>query len=393
MEGTRRVALIHDFLLDLRGAERVFLQLAAMFPAADIFTTVYDRRGTGGRFSDRRVRTSFLQRLHPSARNFRVLAPLFPAAVESLDLTGYDLVISSSSAWAHAVLCDPAAVHVCYCHNPFRYAWNAREHTVARAPDPFSRALLYLWLRQWRQWDWVAAQRPQRYLANSRITQSRIRAYFGRDSVLLHPPVDLERFHPGRVGEHYTVVSALMSHKRIEPVVEAFNRLGRPLVVVGEGPARRSLRRLARPNVTFTGRSSDEEVAELLRSSRAVILPAVEEFGLVSVEAQASGRPVLARRGGGALETVVEGETGAFFSGDAEEIAAAVAAFDDAAIDPARCVASARRFSPENFRRGMRSEIAAATALAAEQRKLPAAGRPASPRRRAAHNWSGARAF
>jgi hypothetical protein len=171
-----RVALVHDFLLDVRGAERVFIELCDMWHDADIFTAVYDEQGTEGRFANRTVHSSFLQRLKPSARTFRALLPLYPAAIESFDLSEYDLVISSSSAWAHAVLCDEHTVHVSYCHNPFRYAWNDRDRTLSRSRTPITRAFLRGAFRRWRQWDWIAAQRTDRYVANSRTTQARIRA-------------------------------------------------------------------------------------------------------------------------------------------------------------------------------------------------------------------------
>src|SRR5205085_8055777 len=166
---SRRVALVHDFLLDVRGAERVFAAICDLYPDGDLFTAVYDEAGTDGRFSHRRVNTSFLQRLRPSARTFRALLPLYPYAMESLDLGGYDLVISSSSAWAHGVIVDPGAVHVCYCHNPFRYAWNAREETLLRS-GPVERAALRAIFSRWRQWDWIAAQKVDRYIANSATT-------------------------------------------------------------------------------------------------------------------------------------------------------------------------------------------------------------------------------
>src|SRR5919107_2456348 len=209
MDGPR-VALVHDFLLDLRGAARVF----------------------------------------------RVLLPLYPHAIESLDLRGYDIVVSSSSAWAHGVLVDPGAVHVCYCHNPFRYAWSEREATLA-ARAPLTRPALRVLLSRWRQWDTIAAQRVDRYVANSQVTAARVRRYFGRESVVLHPPVEVERFAPGPVGDHYVVLAELMAHKRIDVAVRAFNRLGLPLVVVGDGPELRRPRRMAGRSITFTGRIGD----------------------------------------------------------------------------------------------------------------------------------------
>lgn len=351
---------MHDFLLDVRGAERVFAELCVMWPQADIYTAVYDERATEGRFAGREVHTSFLQRLRPTTRTFRALLPLYPAAIESFDLSGYDLVISSSSAWAHAVLCDERSVHVSYCHNPFRYAWNDRDRTLARLPDPLTRSFLRATFRRWRQWDWIAAQRTNRYVANSQITQARIRAYFGREASVVHPPVHTERFSPGAVGDYYLVVSELMPHKQIDVAIEAFNSLGLPLVVIGDGPDARRLRRRAGPAVHFAGRLTDAEVAAAVQGARALLQTSIEEFGIAAVESQAAGRPVIAKRGGGALETVIDGVTGCFWSGGPADLAATVVRFDDAAVDPQACARNARRFDTKNFRRGMLAEIQAA---------------------------------
>jgi glycosyltransferase involved in cell wall biosynthesis len=358
----RRVALVHDFLLDLRGAERVFSAICDAWPEADVFTAVYDAKGTEGRFEARHPRTSFLQRLRPTARTFRPLLPLYPHAVESLDLRGYDTVISSSSAWAHGVLVDPGAVHVCYCHNPFRYAWSEREATLA-ARGPLLRPPLRVLLNRWRQWDYIAAQRVDAYVANSHLTAARIRRYFNREATVLHPPVELGRFAPGRVGEHYALVAELMPHKRIDVAIEAFNRLRRPLVVVGDGPELRRLRRLAGPTVTLTGRVSDERVAELLSSARALIVTAAEEFGIAAVEALASGRPVIALGAGGVLESVREGETGVYYErAEPDVLAQAVSEFDPLSIDPQACVAAASRFGTADFQGRLRALVADAVA-------------------------------
>jgi glycosyltransferase involved in cell wall biosynthesis len=357
----RRVALIHDFLLDVRGAERVFAALCELYPDADLFTAVYDPRGTEGWFAHRKVNTSFLQRLRPTAKTFRGLLPLYPYAMEALDLSGYDVVISSSSAWAHGVLVDPEAVHVCYCHNPFRYAWNARETTLARH-DPLTRAALAVILKRWRQWDFIAAQRVDRYIANSTMTARRINRYFNRDAQVLHPPVDTARFTPTEdVGEDYVVLSELMEHKRIDLAIRAFNRLGLPLIVVGDGPDARRLRRLAGPTVRFAGFLDDPHVATLLSRARALVVPATEEFGIAAAEAQAAGRPVIALREGGALETVIEGVNGTFFDQPSvDALAEAVHGFDPMAIDPAACMRSAERFDVKHFSRGMRAIVDAA---------------------------------
>ncbi len=220
-----RVALIHDFLLDVRGAERVFAaHLRRLARRRRLHRGLRREDGTEGRFADRHPQASFLQKLRPTSRTFRPLLPFYPHAIESLDLRGYDIIVSSSSAWAHGVLVDPGAVHVSYCHNPFRYAWSEREATLA-ARNPLTRPALRVLLSRWRQWDWIAAQRVDTYVANSAITQKRIKRYFGRESSILHPPVELSRFYPGAVGDHYLVLAELMPHKRIDVAVKAFNAL------------------------------------------------------------------------------------------------------------------------------------------------------------------------
>lgn len=355
-----RVALVHDFLLDLRGAERVFLVLCDLFPEADVFTAVYDEEGTEGRFAHRSVNTSFLQRLRPTAKTFRALLPLYPYAMEALDLDGYDLVISSSSAWAHGVLPGEHAVHVCYCHNPFRYAWNAREQALAGRRAP-SRAALSVIFRRWREWDWIAAQRVDRYIANSETTRARIARYFARESTVLHPPVQTNRFRPGTPGDEYVVLAELMSHKRIDVAVRAFSRLRLPLTIVGDGPDARRLRRMAGPTVRFTGRVRDDEVAGRLAAAKALVVTATEEFGIAAVEAQAAGRPVIALRDGGVRETVIDGVTGTFYDRPhADALAAAVLAFNPATIDPQACVRNAERFGVARFAEGMSAVVDAA---------------------------------
>jgi glycosyltransferase involved in cell wall biosynthesis len=383
---------VHDFLLDLRGAERVFAAICDAWPEADVFTAVYDEKGTEGRFAGRNPQTSFLQSVRPTARTFRPLLPLYPHAVESLDLRGYDTVISSSSAWAHGVLVDPGAVHVCYCHNPFRYAWSEREATL-RARGPLLRPPLRLLLNRWRQWDWIAAQRVDAYVANSSLTAARVKRYFGREATVLHPPVELERFTPippAQVGEHYLVLAELMAHKRIDVAIKAFNRLRRPLVVVGDGPELRKLKRLAGPTVSFTGRVPDTRVAELLSSARALVVTAAEEFGIAAVEALASGRPVIALDAGGVRETVREGETGTYYEvDDAEALAAAVAAFDPLGVDPQACVAAAQRFGTARFQHALRQIVARAVEAERPPRPVPAVVTGLLPRRAVRRTASG----
>lgn len=352
-----RIALVHDFLLDLRGAERVFLELCRIWPEADIFTAAYDRAGTEDRFADRRVTSTYLQHLHPTARTFRGLLPFYPHAIESLDLSGYDLVISSSSAWAHGVKSRPDAVHVSYCHNPFRYAWNELDETLERR-SILTRPALAAVLHRWRRWDRRVAQRVDHYVANSGVTRDRIASYFGRQDVpVVYPPVDVERFSPRPVGRHYVCLAELVAHKQLDIAVEAFNRLDRQLLIVGDGPDYRRLKSLAGPTIGFAGRLSDEAVVEVLGGAQALIVSASEEFGIAAVESLAAGRPVIARRSGGVLETVLDGVTGCFWEGGVDALVAAVEAFDTTAVDPAVCVAQAGRFSIAEFERGIREQV------------------------------------
>jgi glycosyltransferase involved in cell wall biosynthesis len=283
------------------------------------------------------------------------------------------------------VLVDPGAVHVCYCHNPFRYAWSEREATL-RARGPLLRPPLRLLLNRWRQWDYIAAQRVDAYVANSQLTAARIRRYLGREATVLHPPVELERFSPGPVGDHYMVLAELMAHKRIDVAVRAFNMLRKPLVVVGDGPELRRLRRLAGPTVTLTGRLTDEDVAHLLASSRALVVTAAEEFGIAAVEALASGRPVIALAAGGVRESVRAGETGAYYErDDPQALADVVESFDPASIDPAACVAAAQRFGTERFQAELKEIVARAVRAERAPRpgERPAVATGLLPRKRA----------
>ena len=243
-----------------------------------------------------------------------------------------------------------------------------RSSSATRAS--LTRAPLRVLLNRWRQWDWIAAQRVDRYVANSGLTAARIRRYLGRESTVLHPPVELGRFAPGPVSEQYVVLAELMAHKRIDVAVRAFNRLRRPLLIIGDGPELRRLRRLAGPTVALTGRVSDERVAALMSSARALIVTAAEEFGIAAVEALASGRPVIALGAGGVLESVREGETGIYYEApEPDSLAEAVAGFDPASIDPAACVAAAQRFGTRDFQARLRSIVS--EAVAAERSPKP----------------------
>ncbi len=257
-------------------------------------------------------------------------------------------MLSSSSAFAHGVRVPPGAVHVCYCHAPFRYAWNEQQRALEEVPRPL-RPLLKAQLRWMRRWDLEASRSVDVYVANSQLTRERIKQNYGRDSTVIAPPVQTHRFSPGEPGEALLIVTELVAHKRVDVALEAARRTRVPIQVVGTGPAEASLK-AAYPEAAFLGRVDDEELARLYASARAVLVTAVEEFGITAVEAQAAGRPVLAARAGGTLETVLEGETGLFATpGDAADFAAGIEALARLDFDPQRAVQNAQRFSVEQF--------------------------------------------
>jgi glycosyltransferase involved in cell wall biosynthesis len=355
-----RVSIAHDYLLVMRGAERTFAAIAGLYPQAPIFTLLYDEAGTDGRFAGRSVTTSRLQRLGVGQAGFRRLLPLYPPAVERLRLPPSDLVLSSSSAFAHGVHAPPGSVHVCYCYTPFRYAWYEQERALAEVPPPL-RPLLSLTLSRIRRWDVRVSRRVDAYIAISQLSRERIKRYLGRESTVIHPPVETERFSPGTPGDALLVVSEIVRHKRLHVALEAARRARTRIQVVGSGPDYASLRE-AYPEAEFLGRASDEDLAGLYAGARAVIVPSMEEFGITAVEAQAAGRPVIAAAAGGALETVIDGETGRLVAlDDVDAFAQAIARIDELDFDPARAAAHAESFSVASFHRRLAEQVALIT--------------------------------
>jgi len=283
--------------------------------------------------------------------------PFFPAAAEHLDVADHDLVISSSSAFGHGVRPDPGAIHVCYCYTPFRYAWYAADAGLAQAPA-LARPLLRRQLAKIQDWDWQAAQRDTHYVAISRLSQQRIAEFWGREAPIVYPPVELSRFSPGEPEDFLLVVGEIVRHKRFEIALEAARRARRPIKVVGGGADEARLMALYGDSAEFLGRVSDAELSQLYRRCAALVMPSVEEFGISVVEAQASGRPVIAAGAGGVLETVVDGKTGLFYKpDDVEALAEILAASDSWGLDSADCVENAQRFSRERFEREFTQQV------------------------------------
>jgi glycosyltransferase involved in cell wall biosynthesis len=360
-----RVSLVHDYLLVMRGAERTFAAISDLYATAPIFTLLHDERGTGGRFAGRSITASPLQRLGIDQSTFRRLLPLYPFAVERLRLPPSDVVLSSSSAFAHGVRIPDGAVHVCYCYTPFRYAWDEEDFALGEI-SPLLRPLLRRQLRRIRGWDLAASRRVDAYIAISELSRERIKRHYGRDAVVIHPPVETHRFAPGNPGDALLVVSEILGHKRLRLALEAARRAHAPIQVVGAGPHHGALQD-AHPEAEFLGRVSDEELVELYAGARAVLMPGMEEFGITAVEAQAAGRPVIAAAAGGALETVIDGVTGLLARlDDVDSFVQAIERIDALDFDPARAVANAERFSVAAFERRLSAHVAGVVELAGQ---------------------------
>jgi glycosyltransferase involved in cell wall biosynthesis len=361
----RRVALIHDHLGQDGGAERVLAVLQTLFPTAPTYTLVYNPARANAVFSGRDIRTSFLQRLPFGRQHYQWYLPWMANAVERYDLNEYDLVISSSASFAKGVITLPRTLHIDYCHSPTRYLWSDTHRYVEELTYPgFMKRLIPFLLTRIRQWDRLAADRVDVFLANSRSVQQRIAKYYRRDSAVVHPPVDTSQFSLAeRVGNYYLIGGRLVAYKRYDLAVRAFNRLGLPLKIFGIGPEERRLRELAKPNIEFLGRVTPTELSRLYGSCVAFLHPQEEDFGITAIEANASGRPVIAYAAGGALETVVDGQTGVFFAEQEwESLADAVIRFRPETFVPASIRAHAMTFDAEHFRQRFSQAVEAAWA-------------------------------
>jgi glycosyltransferase involved in cell wall biosynthesis len=357
-----RAAIVHYWLLHRRGGEKVVEVLCRLLPDAHIFTLFCDPRSLTEEFRSHPITTSFL---NPLRRFYRSLLPLMPMALESFDLRGYDLVISSESGPAKGVITSSRTHHICYCHTPMRYLWDLyhdyrNEWTASR----LKRAAMTPLANYLRVWDFAAAARVDRFVANSENVRGRIRKTYRREAEVVHPPVEVESFYHKPAEDYYLAVSELVSYKRLDSVVRQFSASGRNLRICGDGPEYRHLRDLARPNVQFLGRVGDAELRELYARCRAFLLPGEEDFGMTPVEALASGKPVIALGRGGALETV-PAFGGVFYdepTGDA--IASAIHRLEkmEPRIDPAALQAWARRFGEAEFARKFRGVLQAAAA-------------------------------
>ncbi len=352
-----KVALVHDYLNQMGGAERVVLALHELFPDAPLYTSIYDPRRVDPAFQQIDVRTSFMQKLPFVINHHQPYLPLYPVAMENLDLRGYDLVLSSSSAFGKGVIIRPETLHICYCHTPMRWCWNYREYVEREQLGGMARRVLPFLITWLRVWDQTSAQRVDYFVANSPVVAERIQKYYRREAVVIPPPVEGSRFlfdPEAQLENYFLILSRFAPYKRIDLAIQACNKLGLPLVIIGGGRDEKRLKALAGPTIRFAGRLTDAEVLHYLAHCRALLFPGEEDFGITPLEAQASGRPVIAYGAGGALASIVDGVTGTFFyEQTVESLANVLAGFNERRYDPLKIREHALSFDKPRFQRRM----------------------------------------
>ena len=310
-----KVALVHDYLNQYGGAERVLEVFCEIWPKAPIFTLVYDAKKTGYAFADKKIITSFLQKIPFARRHHRPFLFLMPSAIEQFDLSKYDIIVSDSASYAKGIITKADTLHICYCHTPIRYAWDDSHKYIEEFGYPFFvKKFIPFFMNYIRLWDELAATRVDKFIANSFFVAKRIKKYYKQEAKIIYPPVKTNIFYISKKPKGYFLaIGRFLPYKRFDLIIRVFNKLGWPLKIIGDGPERKKLKRLARSNIEFVGLISDLELRDYYANCRAFIFPQEEDFGLTACEAMASGRPVIAFRGGGALEIMQEGKTGIFF--------------------------------------------------------------------------------
>lgn len=355
-----KLALVHEHLANDGGAEKVLLAFQQTFPDAPTFTLLFNRAVANSAFSNKDIRTSFLQKMPFAMTKYVWYLWLMPLAIERFDFRGYDVVLSSASGFAKGVLTSPDTVHLCYCHSPTRYLWTDSFDYVNALPYPrLMKAYIASYLSKLRAWDRLAADRVDHFIANSETVRRRIQKYYRRDATVIYPPVDVGKFSVAERHESFYLTGGrLVPYKRFDLTVQAFTRLRMPLKVFGAGPELARLKAMAGPTVEFLGKVPDTELRTLMSKAAAFVHPQEEDFGITPVESMASGRPVIAFHKGGAAETVVDGKTGVFFDEQSwEALSDAVIRFKPDDYDPAAIRGHAEQFSGDRFAAAIRAFI------------------------------------
>lgn len=356
-----KIALVHDHLNQLGGAEKVLLALHEIYPNAPIYTITYDKLAMGKSFESLDIRTSFIQRMPFGIKHYKWFLPFMPAAFEQFDFSNYDVVISSSSAYSKGIITKPETLHICFCHTPTRYLWNDHFDYIRTIRGPkFIKKFVQLFSTYLRIWDKLSADRVNKFIANSSYVKQRIGKYYQRNADVIYPPVETSQFSLSTPKDYYLIVSRLRPYKKVDLAVAAFNKLGLPLKIIGGGEEERRLKEMAKPNIEFLGIIDDEQKRIYVSQCKAFINPQEEDFGIAAVEAMAAGRPVIAYAKGGAIESVVSGVTGIFFTEQtAQSLISAVEEFEQKQqqFDPQKIQQHARKFDTELFKKHIKEYV------------------------------------
>lgn len=348
-----KIALVHDYLVQNGGAEKVLEAFSEVFPYAPIYTLIYSEKLMHGSFKDKKIKTSFLQKFPFAAGRHRIFPQFMPFAIEQFDFSAYDIVLSDSSSFAKGAVTGPETLHICYMHTPMRFAWDdCQKYNRDFYFPKFVKKLVPFAMNYIRLWDRTSADRPDKIIANSHFISRRIKKYYKRESAVINPPVNVENFKISQEKENYFLcVGRLMAYKRFDIAIKAFNKLGLPLKIIGRGPELKNLKKIAKSNIEFLGRVSDEKLIRYFSRCQAFVFPQEEDFGITAIEAFASGTPVIAYRGGDIPEHMEEGKSGIFFEKQApESIIDAVKKFKSSDYDPKYIRESVLRFDKEVFK-------------------------------------------
>ncbi len=355
-----KIALVHDMLVQEGGQERVLRALQELFPQAPTFVLIYNKNNKIKYYKDKDIRATFLQKMPNIENKYQWYLPLMSTAIESHDLSEFDIIFSSASSFAKGILCKPKTRHICYCHTPTRYLWSDAKGYVEDLPYPnLIKNILPFYLSHLRNWDWSAAQRVDKFLANSKVVKNRIARYYNQESRVIYPPVDVHKFYISSKDKDYFLIGGrLVPYKRYDLVIKAFNKLNEPLKIFGSGPELERLKTLAKPNIEFLGRVSEGKKTELYANCKAFLNPQEEDFGITTIEAMAAGRPVIAYKKGGAVETIIEGVTGEFFNDQTwEDLANTVIHFEPEKYNSQQIRQHALKFSKERFQKEIKQFI------------------------------------
>lgn len=349
-----RIALVHDYLNQYGGAERVLETLCEIFPEAPIYTLLYDESATGGVFKNREIHTSFLQKIPFTRKHHRIFPLLMPIAIEQFDLSYFDVAFSISASFAKGIITKPHTHHINYCLTPTRFLWDDSQRYIDEFKYPWPiKKLIPVFIAYLRIWDKEASMRVDKFVSISNFVSQRIKKYYNRQAELIYPPVETSKYKiSDQTDDYFLMVGRLVSYKRFDLAIKVFNAIKKPLKIVGDGPERKHLEKIAKKNINFLGLVSDNQMPELYSRAQAVIFPQEEDFGLVPLEAMASGRPIIAYRSGGALETIIENQTGVFFDEQTEiDLARAIGRYYQIEFDPVFIRNHALKFDKEVFKK------------------------------------------